>query len=120
MANHFALPGFESVFSISQDLLVCVHASLSQNGFHQEPLGRLDIIPLLISKDFSGREDFLDFQCETHVVSYLLSVQGPAMSLDFPAINILELLSTGNELKLLTSGGEGHLPPASRAQVRLL
>lgn len=86
----------------------------------KRPLGRLDIIPLLISKDFSGREDFLDIQCETHVVSYLLSVQGPAMSLDFPAINILELLSTGNELQLLTSGGEGHLPPASRAQVRLL
>lgn len=39
LANHFALPGFESVFSISQDPLMCVHASLSQNGFHQESYG---------------------------------------------------------------------------------
>ena len=37
---------------------------------------------------------------EKYVVSNLLSWQGPASSLDFPAIDILEFLSTGNELRL--------------------
>lgn len=79
----------------------------------------LTSFPSLISKDFSGREDFLDFQCGDTRGLLSLSVQGPAMSLDFPAINILELLSTRNELKLLTSEVGRHLPPGS-IQVRLL
>ena len=33
LANHFDLPGSESVFGISQDLSMCSHASLSQDGF---------------------------------------------------------------------------------------
>ena len=34
LANHFDLPGSESVFGISKDPLKCAHASLSQDGFH--------------------------------------------------------------------------------------
>ena len=83
---------------------VCTHF-LAKMDSTKSPMGRLDIIPLLISKDFSGLEGSLDFGYETHMVSYLLSGQSPATSFGFPAINILELLSTGSELKLLTPGG---------------
>lgn len=38
------------------------------------------------------------------MVSYLLPVQGPASSLDCPAIGISGFLSTGNELQLITLG----------------
>ena len=34
LANHSDLPGSQSVFGISQDPLLCVHASLSQDGFY--------------------------------------------------------------------------------------
>ena len=47
------------------------------------------------------------------MVSYLLSGQGPASPLDCPATDILEFLSTGNELKLLSLGrvaGVGGMP----------
>ena len=33
LANYFDLPGSESIFGISQDLPMSVHASLSQHGF---------------------------------------------------------------------------------------
>ena len=41
----------------------------------------------------------------------LLSGQGPASSMDCPAIDMLEFLSTGNELKLLTLGRPIYLLP---------
>ena len=55
-------------------------------------------------KELSSGEGFLDFKNEKYVVSYLLSGQGPASPLDCPATDILEFLSTGNELKLLSLG----------------
>ena len=57
-----------------------------------------------MSKELSSGEGFLDFKNEKYVVSYLLSGQGPASPLDCPATDILEFLSTGNELKLLSLG----------------
>ena len=32
MASHLALPGSESVFGVSQGVLLCVYTSLSQDG----------------------------------------------------------------------------------------
>ena len=68
-------------------------------------------------KELSSGEGFLDFKNEKYVVSYLLSGQGPASALDCPATDILEFLSTGNELKLLSLGRVvvvvGDLPPVS-------
>ena len=68
-------------------------------------------------KELSSGEGFLDFKNEKYVVSYLLSGQGPASPLDCPATDILEFLSTGNELKLLSLGRVvvvvGDLPPVS-------
>ena len=46
-----------------------------------------------------------DFENEKYLASYLLSGQGPVSSLNCPAIDILESLSTGNKLKLLSGGG---------------
>ena len=57
-----------------------------------------------------SRGGLLDFGNEEYVVSYLLSGQGPASSLDCPTIDIVEFLSTGNELKLLTLGPIYLLP----------
>ena len=54
--------------------------------------------------------DFLDFENEGYVVFYLLSGQGPASSLDCPAIDILEPLSTGNKLQMLSLGPIYLLP----------
>ena len=57
-------------------------------------------------------EDLLDFETEC-VVFYLLSEQGPAFSLNCPAL-ILEFLSIVNELQPLTPGLlVGHLPPTT-------
>ena len=47
---------------------------------------------------------------------FLLSGQGPAFSLDCPAMDILEFLSIGNKLKLLTLGVGGIYVDASPAQ----
>ena len=70
------------------------------------------ITPFLISKEISSQESLLASENEKYVVSCLLPGQGPAFSLNSPAIDILELLSTEN--KLITCPGYGdHLPPAS-------
>ena len=108
MANHSDLPSAGSIFGSSQDSLMCVRISLSQDGFH--PRG---ITPLLMSKELPNGEGFLDFKYEKYVVPYLLSGQGPASPLDCPATDISEFLSTGNELKLLSLGrveGVGGMP----------
>ena len=65
-------------------------------------------------KELSSWEGFLDFENEKYVVSYPVSGQGPASSLNCPAIVILEYWSTGNKSSIAyPGGGEGHLPPAS-------
>ena len=55
-------------------------------------------------------EGLLDYENEDHLVFYLLSGQGTASFLDCPVIDILEFLSRGNELLLLTLGPIYLLP----------
>ena len=95
---------------------VCTHLLVKADST-ERPMGRRHHSPFDLQGLFWLRRFPWLWVWDTHGLS---SAQGPATSLDFPAINILELLSTGNELKLLTPGGGGHLPPASGAQVRLL
>ena len=70
-------------------------------------MGRLDITALLTCKEISSREGLLDFENEKYVVSYLLCGQGPASSLNCPAILILEYQSTGNESPIAYAGRWG-------------
>ena len=58
----------------------------------------------LTSKKLSGQAVLLDL--EKYVISSLFSRQGSASSLECP-VDTLELLSSGNELPLLTLGGVG-------------
>ena len=62
------------------------------------------LIVTFLSKEPSSWEGVLDFETEKCVVSSPLSGQGLASSLNYLVIDILEFLSTGNELKLLTLG----------------
>lgn len=55
-------------------------------------------------------EVLLDLENETYVVFYLIFRQGPASSLDGPAILILENWSTGIKLQQLTLGVGGGGP----------
>lgn len=58
LADHFNLPGSESIFGISQDPPVCAGISTKMD-FSKEVYGKLSIISLLTSKEFSswdGRE----------------------------------------------------------------
>ena len=71
----------------------------------KRPVGRLSTTPLLTSKEFSSQEVFLDFQNEKCVVS---SFSWPGHSL-LGSTDILELQSTGEELKLLSLGGVGGI-----------
>ena len=67
-------------------------------------MGRLDVIPLLTSKKLSSQEGLPNFENEKYVVFY----QGRAWP---PLSIVLEFLSTGNELKLLTLEGPICLLP---------
>ena len=69
-------------------------------------VGKLDITPLLSSKELSSQEDLLNLENEKYVVSPLLSGKGPVSSLDCPASDILEFLSIGNELQMISLGWE--------------
>ena len=107
LANHFDLPGSESVFGIPQDPPnVCAKMDSTQEGY-----GQFGVTPLLTSKDLSSWEDLLDFENENYVVSYLLSGQGPASSLNCPAILILEYRSTGIESPIAYPGRGIYLLP---------
>ena len=66
--------------------------------------GSLGITPLLISKKLSSQEGPFDFKDEKYVTSFMfyLGRAHPASSLNCP-IDLLEFLSTWNELQLLTS-----------------
>ena len=70
LAKHFYLSGSESIFGVSQDPPRCMRTLLSQDEFHWRGLwvGRLTIIYLLISKELSKQEGFLDFENEIHVI----------------------------------------------------
>ena len=69
--------------------------------------------PFLTSKELSSREGFLDFENEKYVVSYLLSGQGAASSLNCPARDNWNISPQGTNLQLLTLVRGTHLPPAS-------
>ena len=81
---------------MSQDPPICVHASLSQDGFYcQRPMGSLasvGITSLLTSKDMHGQGDLLASR-----MSNTWSGQGLAASLKRPASLILEFQSSENE-----------------------
>ena len=81
LADHFHLPGSESIFGITQNPPVCTNMSLSQDGFYQRSqwVGRLSISSLLTYKKLSSQEGFLDCGKEKYMVSYLLSGQPPLL-----------------------------------------
>ena len=43
LTNHFDLPGSQSIFGISQDMSMCVHTSLSQDGFYRKDVWVMSI-----------------------------------------------------------------------------
>ena len=47
LANHFDLPGSESIFGISQDPPVCAHTSLSQDEFYRRGIWAEHLLTLL-------------------------------------------------------------------------
>ena len=102
MANHLDLP--ESIFGLSQDPPMCVCIFQPRWNPAKRTVNSLSITPLLTSKEPSSWEGVLDFETEKCVVASPLSGQGLASSLNYLVIDILEFLSTGNELKLLTLG----------------
>ena len=109
---------------LSRGPALCVHMSQPRWIPPQRPVGscrhllRGGAPPFLTSKELPSRECLLDFQNEKYVVSYLLSGQGPASSLDCPAFLVLEYRSTGNESPIAYPGG-ARLPPASSGQTWL-
>ena len=74
VANHSDLPGAGSIFGSSQDSLMCVHISLSQDGFHSR-----GITPLLMSKELPNGEGFLDLRMRNmwSLIFYLGRAQPP-------------------------------------------
>ena len=98
MANHFDLPGSESIFGIFQDSPECAHISLSQDGFYQRDIWvEYQLAPLCFDLQgaflhICGQGDLL-----TSRMRNMWSGQGPVSSLNCSAILVLEFQSTGNE-----------------------
>ena len=91
---------------------LCAHLSSSWTPV-KRPVGRLSITLLVTSfLIFLVRKISLTWEWE---ICCFLSGQDPAYSLDFPAIDILEFLSTENEIKLLTLRGSIYLWPQNEA-----
>ena len=61
----------------------------------KKTMDKLSNTPHLTSKELSSQEHLLDFKNKKYVAFYLLSGQGPASSLNCPAINTLEFLTHG-------------------------
>ena len=96
LASHFGLPGSQSIFGISQDPPMCVHASFSQDGFYQK--GERVEHPFDLQGTFvcmCGWGGLL-----TLITRNMWSGQGPESSPNCPAVVVLEFQSTGG---LLTS-----------------
>ena len=81
LANHFDLPGSQSIFDISQDRSMCAHACLSQYGSYCKGLWAFVHHSLCMY----GWGDLL-----TSGMRNMWSRQGPASSLNCPAILVLE------------------------------
>ena len=108
LANRFGLPGSESVFGMSKDPLVCARASLSQDGFHWRGLWvehSLASFPFDLLGAFlhmCGWGDLLTLR-----LRIIWSGQGPASSLNYPAILILVFQSIGSEFPIALPRGWG-------------
>ena len=120
LSGCFDLPGSQSVFDISEDPPMCVHASLSQDGFYPKGLW---VDHPLTSPPFDLQGAFL-CMCGpggllTSRMREMWPGQGPASCLNCPALLVLESQFTGNEspIALPWQGGGGwggiYLPPAS-------
>ena len=117
LANHYNLPGSQSIFGISQDPSTCAHGSLSQEGSFQRGVlleHPLTLLPLLPARS-------LFCACVIGEVSWLwiekyVSEQGPASFCNCPAILVLEFWSVENESPIALLWGQcgGHLPSASK------
>ena len=93
MANHFDLPGSESIFGIFQDSPECAHISLSQDGFYQRDIWvEYQLAPLCF--DLQGAFPHMRGQrgLLTLRMRNMWSGQGPASSLNCLAVLILEFL----------------------------
>ena len=109
LANHFYLPGSQSIFGLSQDPCVCAHTSLSQWILLQRHMGRTS---LNITSPFDLQGAFLRMcgsqALLTSGMRNMWSGKDPAFTLNCPAFLILEFLSTGNESPIALSwGGAG-------------
>ena len=86
MANHFDLPGSQSILGLSQDPPTCAHASLRQ---HESDLR--DLLVPGISKHHSPLQGALLHMCgpESLLISgmrEMWSGRGPGSSLNGPAV----------------------------------
>ena len=118
LANHSDLPGSQSIFGISQDPPMYASVSLSQDGSYRKGIWyTLTWLPFGILGAFSAHVQLR--RSPEFGTRSMWSVQGPASSLNCPAVLVLKLRSTEN--KSLTAlpwvGGWGicilpHLFPA--------
>ena len=108
LANHFDLPVSQSVFSIYQEPPMYAHTYLSQDGFYWKDVW-VKNIPWCNSP-LASKEPFLHTCGQggllTSRIRNMWSEQGPAFSLNCPAILILEFQSTGNESPIALPCGE--------------
>ena len=88
----------------------------------RKPVTNLDITPLSTSKELSSWEGLLDFENEKYVVFYLFIWSGLSFLSIVPLLIMLEFLSTGNDLHLLTlewGGKDIYLLSQPQFQVNL-
>ena len=97
LANHFDLPGSQSIYGISQNPPMCAHPFLSQDGFYQRGLW---VKHPLTSLPFDLRGAFLHVCVIGNISSLqeseicgLSKIQPPLL---FPVILILEFRCTGD------------------------
>ena len=118
LTNHFDLPCSKSVFGISQDLPMCAHTSLSQDGFYLRGIWIDNITWHHSPSDLQGaflcmcsRGDLLTLRMR-NMWSHVLPGQGPASSLNCPVILVSGYQSTGTNSNRLPPGA--HLSPPSK------
>ena len=117
LANHYNLPGSQSIFGPSQDPPMCVHAFLSQGGFYQKGVWVRNIpwhdSPLTSKKPFLHKCGWGGLLTLRNEICGLGRAQPPPLVV----LLFLEFQSIGNEspIALLWEEGAGraHLPSAS-------
>ena len=105
----------QPIFGVSQYPPTCVHTSLSLDGFYRKGIWvehHLHNSPLTSKEPFRcmcGQRGLL-----TSTIRDMWSEEGPASSLNYPAIFVLEFWLTENVSNCFTQGEESvYLPPAS-------